>query len=73
MKTVEGPLTRGGPSTDLPGSPSACVAGASRTRNVSENPTAEPPGTHETPPGPLWECQAAASIPAASTQNNLPL
>ncbi|PTL81136.1 hypothetical protein DAT35_23710 [Vitiosangium sp. GDMCC 1.1324] len=26
-----------------------------------------PPGSHETPPSPLWECQAAGSIPAAST------
>ncbi len=26
-----------------------------------------PPGSHKTPPGPLWECQAAGSIPAAST------
>jgi len=27
-----------------------------------------PPGSHETPPGPLWECQAVVSIIAAATQ-----
>jgi hypothetical protein len=31
-----------------------------------------PPGPHETPPGPLWECQAAGSIPAASPSSAPP-